>query len=143
MSCDQRRCGRETRWRERKRKAGGSRKRKRKTGGSRKRKGFPLQSPPSTGSPTEHLRLPSTDSGGGELEAIIASSMACSAGVRPWKQKAPSCQSGHGTLGRGWRGGVWGWDEAGPTCAAGFVGNIKSDVNKVIESIYKQISQFL
>jgi len=39
----QRRCGRETRWWERKRKAGGSRKRKRKTGGRRKRKGFPLQ----------------------------------------------------------------------------------------------------
>ena len=31
MSCDQRRCGRETRWR------------KRKAGGSRKRRGFPLQ----------------------------------------------------------------------------------------------------
>ena len=41
MSFDQRRCGRETRWRERK--AGGSRKRKRKTGDRRKRKGFPLQ----------------------------------------------------------------------------------------------------
>ena len=38
-----RRCGRETRWRERKRKAGGSRKRKRKTSGCQKRKGFPLQ----------------------------------------------------------------------------------------------------
>ena len=37
-----RRCGRETRWRERKRKAGGSRKRERKTSGCRKRKGFPL-----------------------------------------------------------------------------------------------------
>jgi len=37
-----RRCGRGTRWRERKRKAGGSRKRKRKTSGHRKRKGFPL-----------------------------------------------------------------------------------------------------
>jgi len=35
MSYDRRRCGRETRWRERKR--------KRKTGGSRKHKGFPLQ----------------------------------------------------------------------------------------------------
>jgi len=45
MSFDQRRCGRETRWREREWKAGGSRKRKRKTGGSRKCKGFPLQSP--------------------------------------------------------------------------------------------------
>jgi len=41
-----RRCGRETRWRERKRKAGGSRKRKRKTSGRRKRKGFPLQERP-------------------------------------------------------------------------------------------------
>jgi len=40
-----RHCGRETRWRERKRKAGGSQKRKRKTGGRRKRKGFPLQQP--------------------------------------------------------------------------------------------------
>ena len=39
-----RRCGRETRWQERKRKAGGSRKRKRKASGRRKRKGFPLQS---------------------------------------------------------------------------------------------------
>ena len=38
-----RRCRRETRWRERKRKAGGSRKRKWKTGGCWKRKGFPLQ----------------------------------------------------------------------------------------------------
>ena len=37
MSFDRRRCGREPRWRERKR--------KRKTGGSRKRKGFPLQVP--------------------------------------------------------------------------------------------------
>jgi len=41
MSFDRRRCGRETRWRERK--AGGSRKRKWKTGDRRKRKGFPLQ----------------------------------------------------------------------------------------------------
>ena len=41
MSFDRRRCGRETRWRERK--AGGSRKRKRKTGDCRKRRGFPLQ----------------------------------------------------------------------------------------------------
>jgi len=40
-----RRCGRETRWRERKRKAGGSRKRKRKTSGCWKRKGFPLHMP--------------------------------------------------------------------------------------------------
>ena len=39
-----RRCGRGTRWRERERKAGGSRKRKQKTSGRRKRKGFPLQS---------------------------------------------------------------------------------------------------
>jgi len=50
MSFDQRRCGRETRWRERKRRTDrsrkGKRKGKRKTGGSRKRKGFPLQSPP-------------------------------------------------------------------------------------------------
>jgi len=38
-----RRCGRETRWWERKRKAGASRKRKRKTSGRRKRRGFPLQ----------------------------------------------------------------------------------------------------
>jgi len=38
-----RRCRRETRWREWKRKAGRSRKRKRKTSGRRKRKGFPLQ----------------------------------------------------------------------------------------------------
>jgi len=45
MSFDRRRCGRETRWRERERKAGGSRKRKRKTGGRRKRKGFPLHFP--------------------------------------------------------------------------------------------------
>ena len=37
MSFDRRRCGRETRWRERKR--------KRKTGDCRKRKGFPLQHP--------------------------------------------------------------------------------------------------
>jgi len=44
MSFDRRRCGRETRWRERKRRTDRSRKRKRKTGGSRKRKGFPLQS---------------------------------------------------------------------------------------------------
>jgi len=52
-SFDRRRCGRETRWQERKRrtdgsqkrkrKTGGNQKRKRKTGGSRKRKGFPLQ----------------------------------------------------------------------------------------------------
>jgi len=42
MSFDRRRCGRETRWRERERKAGGSRKQKRKTGGRRKHKGFPL-----------------------------------------------------------------------------------------------------
>jgi len=41
-----RRCRRETRWRERKRKAGGSRKWKQKTSGRRKRKGFPLQQPP-------------------------------------------------------------------------------------------------
>ena len=65
MSFDRRRCGRETRWREWERKAGGSRKWKRKTGGSRKwkrktggrrkwkrktggrrkRKGFPLHLP--------------------------------------------------------------------------------------------------
>ena len=43
-----RRCGRGTRWRERKRKAGGSRKRKRKTSGHRKRKGFPLQCCPTS-----------------------------------------------------------------------------------------------
>ena len=43
MSFDRRHCGRETRWQERERKAGGSRKRKRKTGGRQKRKGFPLQ----------------------------------------------------------------------------------------------------
>jgi len=43
MSFDRRRCGRETRWRERERKAGRSWKRKQKTGGRRKRKGFPLQ----------------------------------------------------------------------------------------------------
>jgi len=40
-SFDRRHCGRETRWRERKRRT--DRSRKRKTGGSRKRKGFPLQ----------------------------------------------------------------------------------------------------
>jgi len=40
MSCDRRRCGRETRWRER------EQKQKQKAGGSRKHKGFPLQSPP-------------------------------------------------------------------------------------------------
>jgi len=45
MSFDRRRCGRETRWQERERKAGGHQKRKRKTGGRRKRKGFPLQYP--------------------------------------------------------------------------------------------------
>ena len=43
MSFDRRRCGRETRWRERKRRTDRGRKRKRKMGGSRKRKGFPLQ----------------------------------------------------------------------------------------------------
>jgi len=43
MSFDRRRCGRETRWRERK--AGGSRKRKRKTDDRRKCKGFPLHLP--------------------------------------------------------------------------------------------------
>ena len=40
-----RRCGRETRWRVQKRKAGGSRKWKRKTSRCRKRKGFPLHDP--------------------------------------------------------------------------------------------------
>jgi len=48
MSFDRRCCGREMRWQERERKAGGSRKRKRKTGGHRKRKGFPLQCVPGT-----------------------------------------------------------------------------------------------
>jgi len=42
-SFDRRRCRRETRWQEQKRRTDGSRKRKRKMGGSRKRKGFPLQ----------------------------------------------------------------------------------------------------
>jgi len=41
MTFDQRHCGRETRWRERK--AGGSWKQKQKTGDRQKRKGFPLQ----------------------------------------------------------------------------------------------------
>jgi len=45
MSFDRRRCGRERRWRERERKAGGSRKWKRKTGGRWEHKGFPLQLP--------------------------------------------------------------------------------------------------
>jgi len=44
MSFDRRRCGRETRWRERERKAGGSRKQKQKTGGRRK----PLTEAPKT-----------------------------------------------------------------------------------------------
>jgi len=45
MSFDRKRCGRETRWRERKRRTDRSRKQKRKTGRSRKRKGFPLHPP--------------------------------------------------------------------------------------------------
>jgi len=70
MSFDQRHCGRETRWREWERKAGGSR--KRKTGGRRKRKGFPLQSPLSP-APPAFPPLP---------DACSSSSLSCSSSSR-------------------------------------------------------------